>query len=364
MRVSVVIDNYDYERFVAEAIESALGQTHDDVEVLVVDDGSTDASRDVIERFGVPAIYKDNGGQASAFNAGFAACTGEVVIFLDADDVLEPEAAARAARALADPAVAKVHWPLEEIDADGRRLGRRTPEGPLRDGDLREATLREGLSSPGTVATSGNAFARRVLERVMPMPETPFRRGADSYLVRLAQLAGRVVAIDQPLARYRVHGANGYAALTGIERNRRRLARYEAICRGASELSGRSVEEIVALDEHYRWMQRLDAVTRELPAVVPAGERMVLIDDDIWGPQWERPGVVAGRETLTFCGRPEDDAHAVAELERLCGDGAGYVVIGWPAFWWLDHYRGLAAHLGDRGRPVLENERVRVFELA
>src|SRR4029079_13012949 len=70
--VSVIVNNFNYERYVGQAIESALGQTYPHVEVIVVDDGSQDASRTVIEGFGdrVIALLKENGGQGSAFNVG------------------------------------------------------------------------------------------------------------------------------------------------------------------------------------------------------------------------------------------------------------------------------------------------------
>src|SRR5215213_900396 len=91
--VSVIIDNYNYGRFLREAIDSALGQTYPRVEVIVVDDGSTDDSRAVIAAYGdrVVPVLKENGGQASAFNAGFAASRGELICFLDADDTFMPE---------------------------------------------------------------------------------------------------------------------------------------------------------------------------------------------------------------------------------------------------------------------------------
>src|SRR5215212_9115311 len=98
MLASVVVNNFNYERFVAGAIESALEQTYGATEVVVVDDGSTDASREVIERYDgrVVSVFKDNGGQGSAFNAGFRASRGDVVLYLDADDMLLPAAVARA----------------------------------------------------------------------------------------------------------------------------------------------------------------------------------------------------------------------------------------------------------------------------
>ena len=78
-RVSVVVNNFNYERYLGEAIDSALAQDHDDVEVVVVDDGSTDGSADVVRAYGsrVVPVLKPNGGQGSAFNAGFAAATGD-----------------------------------------------------------------------------------------------------------------------------------------------------------------------------------------------------------------------------------------------------------------------------------------------
>jgi glycosyltransferase involved in cell wall biosynthesis len=69
--VSIIINNYNYGRFLKQAIESALAQTYRLCEVIVVDDGSTDVSRSVLSGFGehVVAVLKENGGQASAFNA-------------------------------------------------------------------------------------------------------------------------------------------------------------------------------------------------------------------------------------------------------------------------------------------------------
>jgi len=88
--VSIVVNNYNYARFLTECIDSALHQTYSAVEVVVVDDGSTDESREVIRNFGdrIKTVFKNNGGQGSAINAGFAASTGSIVIFLDADDEL------------------------------------------------------------------------------------------------------------------------------------------------------------------------------------------------------------------------------------------------------------------------------------
>src|SRR3712207_2571509 len=101
--ISIVVNNHNYGRFLRVAIDSALGQTLTPTEVIVVDDGSTDDSRAIIAGYGdrVVAILKENGGQGSAFNAGFAASHGQAVIFLDADDVLLPDIAEQVAAAFA-----------------------------------------------------------------------------------------------------------------------------------------------------------------------------------------------------------------------------------------------------------------------
>src|SRR5260370_6728299 len=139
MRATVVVDNYNYEQYLEQAIDSALSQTYRPLEVVVVDDGASDGSVETIKRYGdrIIPVFKPNGGQASAFNAAFERTSGDVVIFLDADDLLLPDAVANAVAAMA-PDVSKVHWPLWEIDQNGERTGG-VVDPQLPDGDCREA---------------------------------------------------------------------------------------------------------------------------------------------------------------------------------------------------------------------------------
>ena len=101
--VSIVITNYNYGRYLRASIDSALAQTYPKVEVIVVDDGSSDGSREIIESYGarIVAILKANGGHGSALNAGFEPSRGEIVMFLDADDELIPEAAEQVVESVA-----------------------------------------------------------------------------------------------------------------------------------------------------------------------------------------------------------------------------------------------------------------------
>lgn len=211
-RVSIVIDNYNYAQFLREAVESALAQTYARMEVVVVDDGSTDGSREVIAGFGdaVIPVLKANGGQASAINAGFAASSGDLVLFLDADDFLHPEAVERSV-ARHQPGMAKLHFRLDAVGADGHPLGFTVPTAArtLDAGDVVPRLLDEGRYVTPTM--SGNMFPRSVLERLLPVPEAEFRISADGYLVTSAPFHGPVIAVDEILGGYRVHGSNWWA---------------------------------------------------------------------------------------------------------------------------------------------------------
>jgi glycosyltransferase involved in cell wall biosynthesis len=212
MLASVVVNNHNYGRFLRAAIDSALAQTHPQVEVIAVDDGSTDGSRDVIASYGdqITPVYKENGGQASAINAGFARSHGEIVLFLDSDDILESDIVAHVVAAFeADPAVVWVMFPLEIIDVDGRRTGvfRPPPHMTTRDGDLRDHVLSFPFDIVRT-ATSANAFSASVLRKILPIPEATYFSGADWYLSPMVGLFGRCVFLDVLGGKYRVHGTN------------------------------------------------------------------------------------------------------------------------------------------------------------
>ena len=369
---SIVINNYNYGRFLSEAIDSALNQTYTHAEVVVVDDGSTDNSRDVIAKYSsrVVAVLKENGGQASAFNAGVQASRGEIIVFLDSDDKLLPTAVARAVESFDDPRVVKAHWPLWRIDGSGRMTGEIVPHHPLPEGDLRGAVVRYGPEHWGRAESSplpsGHAWSRGFLERVFPIPEAEYKSGADYYLIVLAPIFGLLRSISEPQGCYRVHGSND--TLKPLDEYIDIFFRwYEHSCSVLSRhLRDFGINVDAAAWPRDSWFHRIHAAIQDIVALVPPTASLILVDQNQWGTS----DTIAGRARIPFLerdgqywGPPADDAAAIRELERLRHLGVSFIVFAWPAFWWLDHYSGLHQHLQARYRRILVDERLIIFSL-
>jgi glycosyltransferase involved in cell wall biosynthesis len=219
--LSVVITNWNYGRFVAQAIDSALAVDWPAVQVIVVDDGSTDDSRAVIRRYGdrIAAIFQENAGQTVASNVGFARVTGEAVIFLDADDLLDPSIGKEVA-AVWQPGVSKVQFQMKIIDADGQPTGAKFPQYSTVPSPQQIRRWASRAAAYPTPPGSGNVYARWFLQRLLPLQHPAI--APDSCCLAAAPHLGDVVTVAKPLVAYRVHGQNDGAMLAW---NGDRLAR-------------------------------------------------------------------------------------------------------------------------------------------
>lgn len=174
-KVSIIISNYNYGAFLEASIRSALAQTHEACEVIVVDDGSTDGSAEILERYreGVQVLSLAHHGETASRNLGFSRCSGDLICFLDSDDGLHTDAAARVVT-FWRPEFTKVQYPLRVVDQDGIDQRLRMPRCHLDARNVLPLVLRTGryITSPG----SGNFYARSFLEKVVRSLPTNGRR--------------------------------------------------------------------------------------------------------------------------------------------------------------------------------------------
>ncbi|MGA8678421.1 MAG: glycosyltransferase family A protein [Candidatus Acidiferrales bacterium] len=210
--ISVLIDTYNHERYIEQAIVSALEQDFPaaDVEILVVDDGSIDKTSSIIQRF-VPRVRylrKENGGQASAFNAGIPELRGRIVAFLDGDDWWAKGKLTAIAKAFeVNPEIAAVGHGFYEICESDPPREMIVPANACRF-DLSSADAARfagrGLTLLGTSRLS---VRREVLNQIGPIPvELVFC--ADTPILALTLALGGAVILDQPLCYYRIHAGN------------------------------------------------------------------------------------------------------------------------------------------------------------
>jgi glycosyltransferase involved in cell wall biosynthesis len=204
-KVSIVINNFNYGRFVGEAIESALAQTFTDTEVVVVDDGSTDNSWSVIQSFGarIKAVLTKNGGQGAAYLKCFEHSSGEFVLFLDSDDLLDVKAVEQCMQRFdANPLASKVQFQLRTIDGQGKPLGGCVPY-LMHSGDV-TPVIRQFGHYAGPPA-SGNIYRRSAIAPYFPFDPQIWRRASDTVPFLLCAFHGAIESLHEPLGSYRLH---------------------------------------------------------------------------------------------------------------------------------------------------------------
>ena len=201
-RVSVVIPCFNHARFLADAIDSVAAQTWPDVEAIVVDDGSTDNPASVLKDYpDVRLLQQPNRGLSAARNAGWQASHGDIIIFLDADDVLHPGAAAAAVNELArHPAAMMAFGRLEVMDADGNTI---PASLPIVTGHFYEELLRRNY-----IRTPAMAALRREAMDLVGGFDPSCSPSADYDLWLRVARRYPVVAHAALVARYRQHSAN------------------------------------------------------------------------------------------------------------------------------------------------------------
>jgi glycosyltransferase involved in cell wall biosynthesis len=194
--VSVVVPAFNAERFLAEALDSVLAQSHTPLEVIVVDDGSTDRTGEIARSYGVHCLRQRNSGHAAARNAGVTAAGGDFLSFLDADDLWEPnKLSTEVTHLLAHPELGFLRSSMWRTLAPGAKWPPGTP--------------RKWFLEPQPGNLSSAALIRRsAFEHVGPF-DPSFQHGDDGdWVARAADAGIRSEVIPDVLVHYRIHGAN------------------------------------------------------------------------------------------------------------------------------------------------------------
>jgi len=256
LSVSVLIDTYNHERFIEKAINSVLEQDFPaaEREIIVVDDGSTDRTPEIVQRFepSLRYIRKENGGQASAFNAGIPECRGQIIAFLDGDDYWLPGKLSRVAEVLSkNPAVGFVGHAIKESLTDGQER----ISAPAKDEKFR-------IQSPDSaklfrlrksfLGTSRMTMRAELARRILPVPEALVFE-ADEYLFTLAAVMSEVVILKEPLTCYVIHGSNLYviagSGKAGLRRKQQVMAALASSLQKALRAQGLPTDVVDSVAE-------------------------------------------------------------------------------------------------------------------
>lgn len=213
-RVSVLIPAHNYAGYVGAAVESVLGQVYPgEIECIVVDDGSTDGTWDALSGYrgrGVRVLRQENRGQAAALNRAFRASTGEIVCFLDADDVWEPEKVATVVGVMnRNPEIGLVHHAVRVVGRGGEVLPNFPDRGAKAEGDVARLMWRTVLR--WRFSPFSTLCLRRTVARLVFPLLTSMRGNADDLIAPAASLLAPVAYVPRRLVRYRVHGGNMWA---------------------------------------------------------------------------------------------------------------------------------------------------------
>lgn len=287
--VSVIIDNYNYGKYISQAIDSVLNQTYEDYEVIIVDDGSTDDSKDIILNYcskypsKITAIFKPNGGQASAFNAGYALAKGDIICFLDSDDYWYNNKL---------EIIIEFHQKYDFVGHN--RTYSSNINSPFKKfikfENKRKEFLKEyGLLYMYNIATSSMSFSRNLLNKILPMPEYEFRVCADEYVMFLGMYYSNVKYIDKNLAFYRIHEDNACFGKEGMTSKGIKDRNFNTIRRINQILVERNEVPIPYINNHLR-------------KLVCENEEKFIIEDNKYVLYGTGDGARKLKDYIEFCG--------------------------------------------------------------
>lgn len=213
MRTSVIIPNYNYATFLASAIDSLLNQTDPIDEIIVVDDGSTDNSRDIIEKYDdkIISIFQKNQGQARAISEGFLRSTGDIIFILDSDDLFASNKNEIIKNIYKDnPDISWVFHDLYQQD----KLNTTYPAQTFNKNQISKINeldnIKEGRLKYDAPATSGLSFKRSFITKIFPLPTADSIYISDHYIKFYSLSKSKGIHVNSALGCQVIHDNNLY----------------------------------------------------------------------------------------------------------------------------------------------------------
>ena len=422
-RISLGLPVYNGDNFLEQALDSILSQTFEDFELIISDNASTDrteaiccayAARDERIRY---FRSQENLGASANFNRVFTLSLGKYFKWAAHDDLHQPDFLSRCIQILdQDPSVVLAYTRAVTIDQNKKPIRTEWGAGQELSSLMPHRRFREGLAplrTPLPLPMFG-VIRASILRNTHLLAGYP-----DCDLALLAELSlyGRFHEVPEPLFLQREHNhragprlsSNPYWAATFWDSRKtgkivfphwslfarhlsainqvplnwdERLRCYMEVSQWLkshwqkllqdSMLAGGHLPGIgsliaVAYKKYLKtsWVNKLHCAVKDIGSIIPIEVIIVLVDEGLFGTK-----TFAGRRTLPFLeregqywGAPPDDKTAIGELERMRQAGASFMVIGWPAFWYLDYYSELRDYLNSKFRCVLNNSRIIVFDL-
>lgn len=221
MLASILINNYNYSQYLDYSISSVLNQTYKNIEIILYDDGSSDDSLQIANKYSnnVFIISNKNYGkypsynQANAINKAFEVSTGEIIFLLDSDDAFYPEKIERIIGVYKDkPEVILVQHEFDEINSNNQKIKNKKPR-------IKKVQIKKYVKKTHNLTglfsqTSALSFRRSYLEQIVPLKEDNYRYlWPDVRLTRQSIFYGETHTIHESLGEYRIHGSNDSSKL-------------------------------------------------------------------------------------------------------------------------------------------------------
>ena len=220
--ISVIIPTYNRSQYICEAIDGALEQTYKNIEIIVVDDGSTDSTKDVLTKYGsnVKYIYQNNAGPSVARNSGIKQSKGELLAFLDSDDIWLPQKLEKQLELIQQsPNIGLVSCGSYDIDSSGNIISKPIIRRNYENMDILIKTLiLRNVVGGGSIPL----VRRECFDKLGLFSEDIIICEDRDMWIRIAKNY-KIKFIEEPLIKYRIHGTNLNKDVTRIKENGRKL---------------------------------------------------------------------------------------------------------------------------------------------